>query len=712
MMRSLYAGVSGLNLHQTRMDVLGNNIANINTNGFKASRANFAQMYTQTLSSGSPAGSGMGGTNPTQIGLGVNLGSIDMLFEQGSLQSTGRINDVAIQGNGLFAVNANGQKLYTRNGNFAFDSQGNYVVQGLGYRVQGWLPGPDGKIVPGATTVDIKVDTGNIPGTKSTSLTVSGNLQSTTAIGGAASIPSTIYSGADSGASMLTSFTKIADRTWIYSNQALGGSVVNPTGLGQVVFNSNGAVDSMQLIRPSAERIGGFTNKASINNIQLNSEIGSTGVMGFSFYTNEESAPVLRTVNLSTTLDSVSDAGTIWSYGVQATDGGTANALGTTAQQKVYQVTDGNKNYYFIRVANQFLTSQDTIDNISAGALANLSALAGMTVTTANMTTSLPAFEYKPQGSSMTENISLSGANWVTGVAGPGTFNMTTVPPVALTSATSDLTIKSLQLDSTLNSLHTMYYTVIDANSVPRVFKFDIQNVSSGNWSYTITEMGNESNKTAGSIKEDGIFTPNFINFQCNGQTYRINISTPEAVVTAAPGMFAINYVPQFEVDNNSNSGILTVPTAGSAPMPLQFKNGGLTQYDSATNLGSKTDGTSTGSLLNTTIDQRGIIVGTYSNGTTKDLAQIAVAYCDNPAGLQQYANTFYLESQNSGKVTCNAAGSGGRGQIQAGALEMSNVDLASAFSDMIVTQRGFQANTKIISTTSDMLQDLVNLKR
>ncbi|HOA40588.1 MAG TPA: flagellar hook-basal body complex protein, partial [Halanaerobiales bacterium] len=139
MMRSMYAGVSGLKTHQTRMDVIGNNIANVNTAGFKASRVTFKEMLSQTLSGAKAPQDNRGGMNPQQVGLGVSLGSIDTNHVQGNLQSTGLGTDLAIQGNGYFIVNNGTQNFYTRAGALTLDENGNLVNASNGYIMQGWL---------------------------------------------------------------------------------------------------------------------------------------------------------------------------------------------------------------------------------------------------------------------------------------------------------------------------------------------------------------------------------------------------------------------------------------------------------------------------------------------------------------------------------------------------------------------------------------------
>ena len=139
MMRSLYSGVSGLQNHQTRMDVIGNNISNVNTNGFKRGRVNFQDMISQKMSGAAKPTDELGGVNPKEVGLGMTIASIDNVFTQGNLQSTGVSTDLAIQGNGFFLLKSGEESFYTRNGAFGLDRDGTLVNPANGMRVQGWM---------------------------------------------------------------------------------------------------------------------------------------------------------------------------------------------------------------------------------------------------------------------------------------------------------------------------------------------------------------------------------------------------------------------------------------------------------------------------------------------------------------------------------------------------------------------------------------------
>jgi flagellar hook protein FlgE len=180
MMRSLFSGVSGLKNHQTRMDVIGNNISNVNTTGFKSSRVTFVDTLSQTLTGASAPKGTLGGTNPKQIGLGSNVGSIDLMFQDGSVQSTGKNTDLCLSGNGLFVVKQGNETFYTRDGAFEFDADGNYVLPGSGMFVQGWM-GQDGNIDTTAATGNIVVQAGKSMAAKATSqVTYNNNLNADT----------------------------------------------------------------------------------------------------------------------------------------------------------------------------------------------------------------------------------------------------------------------------------------------------------------------------------------------------------------------------------------------------------------------------------------------------------------------------------------------------------------------------------------------------
>ena len=168
----------------------------------------------------------------------------------------------------------------------------------------------------------------------------------------------------------------------------------------------------------------------------------------------------------------------------------------------------------------------------------------------------------------------------------------------------------------------------------------------------------------------------------------------------------------------SGGKGTITIPADAIEPklakdITMEIHLGDLTQFGESTSVVLRNqNGLPSGALDSIAIDRSGIIIGSFSNGMTKNLAQVALARFDNPAGLLKAGNSIFQESNNSGQRVFGRAESGGYGSIMSNALEMSNVDLSEEFTDMIITQRGFQANSRIITSSDEMLQEVVNLKR
>jgi flagellar hook protein FlgE len=463
MMRSLYAGVSGLQNHQTRMDVIGNNISNVNTTGFKRGRVDFQDMISQQLSGAAKPTTEVGGVNPKEVGLGMTVAAIDTIFTQGNLESTGVATDVAIQGNGFF-LEKNGEKsYYTRAGAFGLDNQGTLVNPANGYRVQGWMAKEmNGEMVltTAATPEDLSIPVGQKdPAKATTNVDFACNLNKNTP---------EILDGA--------SEADIAKGTWATEFK---------------VYDSFGNTHNLAV---SFARVQGNPNqwKATVN------------------------------VDPNTTKPTETRVG-----------------LGTT---------DGEQNTFLVNFDNMG-TLQSVTD--SAGNVTN------------------PAGQVVLQTS----------------------FNVPDSNP--------------------------------DANGNPY------------------------------------------------RQTMNINLGT---------------------IGSMRN----TVTQSASASSTKAFYQDGYTM----------------GYLDNFKIDSSGIITGVYSNGTNRTIGQIALATFTNQNGLEKAGNNTYVESNNSGLANIGTSGIAGKGSMLAGALEMSNVDLTEQFTDMIVTQRGFQSNAKTIQTADTLLETVLSLKR
>lgn len=430
MLRALYSSVQGLRAHQVKMDVIGNNIANVNTTAFKSSRVNFFDMYSQTLSGAAAPTASRGGLNSKQVGLGVGIASIDTLMSEGSLQLTGQETDMAISGDGFFVLKDGGKHVYTRAGNFGFDAEGYLVSRSTGQRVQGWVPNPTTGLFPSrdaSTMTDVRLQ-GDV--------------------------------------SLARATTRVA------FDQALNASA--PTG----------------------------TTK-------------TTAFVAYDSLGNEHAI----------TLTFTKAAANRWTVAVSPVNGSTFTGPGGSAP-------------YSAATELHFNADGSLVDN------------------DANANTPL----------------TMSLTNWA-----PGT----------------------------------------GANPL------------------------------------------------------NITIDFSEVVQPA-----------------------LATPTTESSIRALEG------------------DGHPPGAIEKLTIDARGVITVAYSNGELREAGQVALANFRNPAGLVKEAGNNWGESTNSGMALIGQAGEAGRGAVTSNHLEMSNVDISEEFTNMIVTQRGFQANSRIITTSDELLQEVVNLKR
>jgi flagellar hook protein FlgE len=209
MLRSLYSGISGLRSHQTMLDVTGNNIANVNTAGFKSSTTQFQDTLSQmTQGAGGPQ-TGIGGTNPAQVGLGVQVAGISTNFAQGSAQATGKATDLMISGDGFFVTRLGNDTLYTRAGAFDFDADGR-LVSADGKIVQGYSAA-DGVVNDGGAIGDITLPlNGAAPATATTAANVAGNLPSETAVGATLTRDTKVYDAFGTEKTLTLSFTRTA----------------------------------------------------------------------------------------------------------------------------------------------------------------------------------------------------------------------------------------------------------------------------------------------------------------------------------------------------------------------------------------------------------------------------------------------------------------------------------------------------------------------
>lgn len=653
MMRSLFSGVSGLRNHQSAMDVIGANISNVNTVGYKGGRSNFSDVISQTLQGAASATTNRGGTNPIQIGLGMGLNSVDTLFTGGSFQPTGKQTDLAISGQGFFILADGSNSYYTRAGNFDFDSLGNYLVPGTGMRVQGWQA-VNGVINTTGPITNIQVPIGTtMPALATTTVNFANNLSGDQTPGHAVTTSITVYDSLGNPQSLSQKFMKsdITTDTWIARAALADTSIPMTNPLTEIVFDTSGLNPAVQQVIPS-------NTDVAITSMRMSTAAGTISVP-FTMYDS---------------------TGLSHDYVMRV-----ASPIGAGTEYNIYDATD-----------TTFATSLGNGD------------------ITWNAGTSNYTFTPVTQFVFDSNNISF------TNPPGKGTAATASAAIASYAGAgTSVISIPNVQLDNTSGSIHDAFYTVFDAQLNPHSLKMTFTQTSNNSWTYKIVEAGITSPSTLGSgvvtyTAPNYVFTPTLSSLDItvgSGATAQKMTMSFTASLPPAGNSFLADCTPNYSTLPTASPVTFTPPGAAQSSVTLNVS--AITQYGGESTVqAANQNGYTSGSLQTTTIDTSGILVGKFSNGQTQNLAQVALATFNNPGGLTRVGDTLFATSNNSGVAQTGTSGSGGRGTISPGTLEMSNVDLADQFSKMIITQRGFQANSKIISVTDEMLQELANLKR
>lgn len=618
-MRSMFSGVSGLKAHQTKMDVVGNNIANVNTVGYKRSTVTFNEMLNQQIRGASaPSTSFFGGTNPMQIGLGVTVGSIGVVHSPGSPQSTGRSMDMSIEGEGYFVVGLGSDNYYTRAGDFGFDSENNLVASN-GMKVKGWTAAID-------SNNKFSLDTSQvISAINLTALSTSQIMQSTTSLGIGVNLDSRLAgTGATTAAVLKGEYTA-------------GDYIINVNGVDLDV-----TLDSPTVVDDDATKI----------NDAINAAFNTTAVeYAISDGTNITiTSPLVGSSASIKVLPGVTTPGT---FNVDLT----ATVLGKSA----------TKNYISPTVTGASLNASATTPvriNVGEGVVIDeeftISDGKGKNI---HLTNSNSAFwELDPSSGLLIIKGSLTDLGYT------GTWDLTEKIQVNYKKADYQTSMK-----------------VYDNQGGAHDFTMSYMKTGPNEWVANYAIDGDV-------IDHGGTFTKTMV-FKANGQ---INDNIPGNAEFELPYIFP--------------GGSLV---SGLEPLAINVDLTNMIQVaNENSTLSNIQNGFSPGSLQRISVNQTGQIIGTFSNGENIELAQVALATFSNNSGLGKMGDTLFIESRNSGLAEIGAPGTAGKGSVKPEALEMSNVDLSQEFVDMIITQRGFQANSRIITTSDEMLQELVNLKR
>ncbi|EAC2153617.1 flagellar hook protein FlgE [Campylobacter coli] len=839
MMRSLWSGVSGLQAHQVAMDVEGNNISNVNTTGFKYSRADFGTMFSQTVKIATAPTDGRGGSNPLQIGLGVSVSSTTRIHSQGSVQTTDKNTDVAINGDGFFMVSDDGglTRYLTRSGDFKLDAYGNFV-NNAGFVVQGWNINWDTQSIDSSRTPqNIFIDPGmHIPAAKSTEVAIKANLNSGLNIGNAARPLYALDSvhgfnkktgetkdendngitqfyttsknsmevtekGVDAGALFNGKGQGLNLREgqgiWVsYANSTFstdkGNSNVfdpnNKTAQNNVIFwgdqnkpvimdiTLNGVQirnDNIKSLDEAIAYINTFTNPADGRDgtgvIATKKEDGS----GITFTNQNSNGTTDNMKNIDLQINTGNQAGELQNVPV-ANGNFNWNAMNLnslTAQGDSKWIAgnfQNNGNRVQVVTAHKYVYSSNPVqiapmynpdggktwnqgDMNTAGTpennyrLAVNGALLNTQVRTFRTTEDLRELlqrdarygvdydgsgGFEANGSDVNEGVTITiTENGNFSISNP---NKTTTPPAGIQQnnrTNHDLNFNVTAYTDALGKVSTN-------DAFTKIFKaFDgVQTVGSQKKE---SEQLKLSAFSAGLEIYDSLGSKHTLEVQFvkqsttqdGGNEWQMIIRVPEPAEINTTGEGPNNIVVGTARFNNDGSlasynpkTLNFSPNNGAAPnqqIKLSFgtsgSNDGLVSSNSASTLtGQATDGYTSGNLKPDAIrvDDKGNILGEFTNGKTFAVAKIAMASVANNSGLEEIGGNLFKVTANSGAIVVGEAGTGGRGEMKTSALEMSNVDLSRSLTELIIIQRGYQANSKTISTSDQMLQTLIQLKQ
>ncbi len=680
-LRSLFSGVSGLRNHQVMMDVIGNNISNINTIGFKSARVSFSETFAQILRGATQPSGESGGTNPIQVGLGMNISSIDTIFTQGNLETTGQVTDLAIQGNGFFIVKKGGKNYFTRAGSFRFDANGNLVDSATGAIVQGKMADASGLVPPGAKLEDIKIPFGQKSPAKATSvIKLTGNLNAGGVPKGNILRSARLYAVED-GNSDVNDLLATGSANTMITGMISGSTTVTVQDGTKVktytyVSKDGGVGDGNfhtlnDLIKEINNDFAGslFASIDSQGRIVLTSSVDQT-VLISSNNRNFESALSGLNGNYSSNSNKLSDK---FSHVARADDllinlrDAQGNDLGLVAGDTI--TIDGKVGGKAISTVNFSVNATSKYKDF-ADAVKNAFRIGNPKGVEIDPDTgSLVINADGGKAYEITElNISASGRDRFNSIFENKPGNWLEVQKAEDVEVSTTVTV----YDS-LGNRHNITLKFVKDATVPN------------QWSWTASVAGKEVIIAGGSGK---------IVFNQDGSIRSFFFDDGSSTLKIDPG------------DNSAKTLEIVIDPGKIGEFA------GITQMEGTSSLIADQDGYGLGFLNTISVSEDGKILGVFSNGTVRVLAQILIATFNNPSGLVRVGDNMFDISANSGAPIIDEPGSAIQSKVMSGVLEQSNVDLAEEFTRMIIAQRGFQANARIITASDEFLQEIVNLKR
>ena len=847
-MRSLWAGVTGLQAHQIAMDVEGNNIANVNTTGFKYSRANFSDLLSQTSKIATAPQGELGGKNPMQVGLGTQISSVTKIFKQGSIQTTDKNTDLAIQGDGFFVVSPDGGKTYkfTRNGDFTFDALGNFSDSN-GYIIQGWVrDGDTGKIdstgpirnitiPPGLTTpandtsfiaLKANLNSGNTIVNKKTiyALDAYGNwydknldgVRQSTEINrendGSIDMFNTDKRLTDRGLDMGVLFNATGEAFSLRNGQGLwvsyaqaktqpftvgaAGQTLDITLNGVTITGSTSGSDANINANTIANIINQYTNQTGVvasvqggNEVVLtnSNNLGSEARMKNIKLTNNTGGDIFTTTQSITAYQYTYSSNAVTTS--HQYDDQIAREFNTTEDMRAAMQRDARDfvNYAASAVNGNWATFQGANYNPGATVIVNkdgqfqMTNLQNDTAFDARLATgSSNGEDYTaylansdvifPQGTSFDAGVTIENTS-----GNPLIFNINNGTTLTIAAgATYTVPGGGMTLDTDVNFPRGIIFTgnpeQINVGTQGIIYNANSGTAANQNMFLTISELTNGSNDisansrfttsfsalqgalvTGTSMRTtqniyaashassidvfDSLGSKHTVRFEFTKTGYTDSGGTEWSMLISVPEPGEINFtgsglnnIVTGSISFNSDGSLATyTPTSitytannGSTPnqnILLNFGTlgqfNGMTSFDAQSNTsGISQDGFPGGDLAGIRVDETGTLIGSFTNGRSFGLAQVAMAKFTNNEGLESDGGNTFIQTSNSGDPIIGQAAIGGRGFVQASSLEMSNVDLSRSLTQLIIIQRGYQSNSKTITTSDQMLETLLQLKR
>ena len=712
MLKSLFSGVSGLQSHQIAMDVESNNIANVNTVGFKYSRANFSDLLAQNKAIATAPQGELGGKNAVQVGLGTTVSSMTRIFAQGSVQNTDKNTDMAIQGDGFFIVSPDGGNTYkyTRSGDFKFDAAGNFVDNN-GFIAQGWLrDGQTGKVDSTAPITNIKIPPGlTTPANPSSEVVLKANLNSGSLIENSSpayAVPSGVPN----------SITNPGEGDAVDKN----GNFVPSGDLG-VLFNESGEAFNLQDGQGIWASFRHATSVATGNVAAGAAELDITFELDdgtLKQITTTGGDPAATEVQNATRFMAAINAQTSVT-GITASYDGLSNQLTLTntnasasASHNIRIAAVGNANSGFD--ATESSTTAYKYQYNAAGS----NPIAGNHKTFTTMSDLRYAMELQANadaaGNPIDSNVEII-------VNDQGKFEISNktggVDGYDVNMAVTGIREAGVTENERFTRNMTALNATLPQSSVGSAFSQAFEAATHSSSIDIFDSLGSKH-----TLRME--FRKTSVDRDTGSQwSMRITVPEPATIDTVAPtnqrdGMIRFNSdgsLSTYNPPNFSFSG-----NNGSAPdqqvnLSLGTSNAfdGMTSFDSRSSTsGISQDGYTGGDLVGVRIDQSGTVVGSFSNGRSFGLAQVSMAKFTNNEGLATEGGNIFVQTANSGDPIIGTAATAGRGFIQSSALEASNVDLSSSLTQLIIVQRGFQANGKTITTSDTLLETLIGLKR